>query len=256
MYQEFSVIYESKIKEDFNYKQMADFILKQLNKAAIRPQHALDMGCGTGNASAELVRYFDEMVLCDPSTEMLTLAREKFENPYRPIFLQGNAADFEMAGRFDLIFSVLDIPNYLNQEELRAYLKKSWINLKPKGLMIFDFSSSFKLKENSHIGTFVYDDEDYFHVWENNLIEDKLEITINAFLIKHQDHVKKANDELYERITEEQVMYLHSAETIEQEAKKVGFIIRGSYDGYTDAATGDQTKRFVYVLEKGENYNG
>lgn len=252
MYQEFSVIYESKIKEDFNYKQMADFILHELKKASIKPRYALDMGCGTGNASAELVRHFGEMVLCDPSTEMLTLAREKFENPYRPIFLQGNAVEFEMVGRFDLIFSVLDIPNYLDQEELKAYLKQSWINLKPKGLLVFDYSSGLKLKESAQVGTFVYDDEDYFHVWENNLIEDRLEITINAFL-KQQEDAKNGADELYERITEEQVMHLHSAEMIEEEAKKVGFKIRGSYDGYTDAASGDQTKRFVYVLEKGEN---
>ena len=252
MYQEFSVIYESKIKEDFDYKQMADFILQQLRKASIKPQYVLDMGCGTGNASAQLVRYCDEMVLCDPSAEMLTLAREKFENPYCPIFLQGNAVDFEMVGRFDLIFSVLDIPNYLNQEELKAYLKQSWINLKPKGLMIFDLSSGLKLKESAQVGTFVYDDEDYFHVWDNNLIDGRLDITINAFL-KQQEHSKKGADDLYERIIEEQVMHLHSTEMIEEEARKVGFKIRGSYDGYTNAASDDQTKRLVYVLEKGEN---
>lgn len=256
MYEEFSVIYESKIKEDFNYKEMASFILQQLENASIKPRHVLDMGCGTGNASVELVRHFGEMVICDPSSEMLTLAREKFQNPYRPTFIQGNAAEFEMAGRFDLIFSVLDIPNYLDNEELKAYLNQSWKNLKEKGLLIFDFSSILKLKETSEIGTFVYDADDYFHVWENNLLEDRLEITINAFIKAQQDGLKSGLDHLYKRITEEQVMFLHSTKTIEEEARKVGFKIGGSFDGYTPRASGEQTKRFVYVLEKGENKNG
>lgn len=118
--------------------------------------------------------------------------------------------------------------------------------------MIFDLSSGLKLKESAQVGTFVYDDEDYFHVWDNNLIDGRLEITINAFL-KQQEHSKKGADDLYERIIEEQVMHLHSTEMIEEEARKVGFKIRGSYDGYTNAASDDQTKRLVYVLEKGEN---
>lgn len=252
MYQEFSAIYEEKIKEDFNYEEMACFMLRQLKEAGITRHRALDMGCGTGNASMGLIRYFDEMVLCDPSSEMLNLADVKFPNPYRPMLLQANAAEFEMAGRFDFIFSVLDIPNYLDESEFAHYLENSWKNLKTKGLMIFDLSSVLKLREMADSGTFVYDDEDYFHVWENQLMDETLEMTINVFTRTPSNKGSSKADGLYKRITEEQTMYLHPAKTIEQMTVNAGFRIRGKYDGYTKVFATDETRRLVYVLEKGE----
>lgn len=256
MYQEFSAIYEAKIKEDFNYDEMADFMLRQLRGALIPMDDALDMGCGTGNASLSLVRHFRRMVLCDPSMDMLTLAREKFKNPYRPVFLHGHAAEFEMTGRFDLIFSVLDIPNYLDREELSAYVQHSWNNLKARGLMIFDLSSVLKLEEAARAGVYVYDDEDYFHVWENHKADQTLEMTLNVFTKVPPDGSGTGCDGYYKRITEEQIMYLHPAQMIEKTVTGVGFRIRGCYDGYTDQAAGRETRRLVYVLEKGETTNG
>lgn len=246
MYQEFSKIYEEKIKEDFDYKKMAAFVRSQLQMARIKPEQILDMGCGTGNASLELVFDARQMILCDPSQEMLTLARNKFRAPYLPQFIQGRADEVRLPNRFDLVLSVLDVPNYLEAGELRSYLKNSYNNLKDQGLLIFDLSSVYKLEEMARIGTFIYDDENYFHVWENTLEDGKLQMEINLFSRQTQ----AGQDGLYQRITEKQTMFLHSKEEIEERAQESGFHILGTYDDYSEVRDGVQTKRLVFVFKK------
>lgn len=246
MYQEFSKIYEEKIKEDFDYKKMAEFMRQQLQTAGIKPDHILDMGCGTGNAGVELATLARQMVLCDPSSDMLTLARNKFKAPYLPQFILGRADEVRLPDRFDLVLSVLDVPNYLDKAEFRAYLTNSFSNLKATGLLIFDISTVYKLEEMARIGTFIYDDENYFHVWENDLQDNKLELEINLF----SKTASSTRDDLYQRITEKQTMFLHTTPEIEEQARAAGFRILGTYDGYTLLPGGSTTKRLVFVLKK------
>lgn len=249
MYENFSRIYEEKIREDFSYPQMAAFIRAHAGSSRLRIRQALDLGCGTGNASLELVKDFEQLVLCDPSPDMLALAREKFRAPFLPVFLQASAASVQLPGRFDLIYSVLDVLNYLTFAEVSACLAACYLNLKPKGLVVFDISSEKKLKEMAQTGAFVYDDEDYFHVWENTLDEDHLDLTINLFV--RAQHGSRGS-ELYERITEEQTMYLHPAAQVKESIRNAGFRLKGCYDGYTDLPAQDSSDRLVYVLEKGD----
>ena len=246
MYQEFSSIYEEKIRKDFDYKKMAGFIRQHCQAAGIKPNLVLDMGCGTGNASLELVQDVRQMVLCDPSSEMLTIARNKFKAPFLPQFIQGMADEIRIPDRFDLILSVLDVPNYLEQDELKAYLRNSYGNLKTLGLLIFDVSSVFKLEEMARVGTYIYDEDHYFHVWENKLKGQQLEMEINLFI----KEPPPANTDLYQRITEQQTMFLHPRTDIEVWAREIGFGIIGVYDDYAEILAKPNTQRMVFVFKK------
>lgn len=243
MYEKFSAVYEQKIREDFSYPQMAAFVRRRVSEKRLRVMSALDLGCGTGNASQEMAKDFGQLVLCDPSPDMLALAREKFRPPYLPLFLQASAESVHLPGRFDLIYSVLDVLNYLTPSQAGRCLAACYTNLKAKGLVIFDISSPHKLEQMGKTGTFVYDDEDYFHVWENELHTDHLDLTLNLF-------VRSGSSDLYERITEEQTMYLHWSDPLEQSIRRAGFKLQGCYDGYSEKPAHPGSSRLVYVLEK------
>lgn len=248
MYKDFSTIYEEKIREDFDYKKMAAFVTRALDDQGIRPQAVLDMGCGTGYAALEFVRTAGSMVLCDPSPEMLALARNKFKPPALPRLIQGSADEVSLPGQFDLVLSVLDIPNYLSESQLAAYLGLSYNNLKARGLLVFDLSSVHKLEEMARIGTFIVDEADYFHVWENHLAEgppQRLDMELNVFL-----KAAPPARGLYERITEIQSMFLHPVEQVTRQAQTAGFKVAGIYDDYTLKPADDRTKRLVFVLIK------
>lgn len=254
MYQEFSRIYEEKIREDFDYKQMAAFVRQSLTREGVKPGSILDMGCGTGNASLELITDTRQMILCDPSADMLSLARNKFRAPYLPQFIQGRADEVRIPNQFDLILSVLDVPNYLTGAEAAAYLKNCSINLKEGGLAIFDLSTVFKLEEMARTGIYIYDDENYFHVWENTLHDvsgqgRSLEMEINLFIREDLKNLQ-VKEPLYRRITEQQTMYFHTKDEIEKGAQKSGLKILGVFDGYTDKKAEVQSNRMVFVLKK------
>ena len=187
MYEDFARIYDERIHEDFDYRAMADFIRRVIQELGIRVRTALDMGCGTGNASLALDGVADELILVDPSAEMLSLAQAKFNGRRQPKLIQAPAATFRMKERFDLIYAVLDVPNYLAEDELSGFLESSAINLKDGGALIFDLSTPKKLTAMAQAGPFIFDAEDYFHVWENELKEGHLELTINAFIRSGQN---------------------------------------------------------------------
>lgn len=248
MYQEFSVIYEKKIKEDFDYQAMAGFVRRAMKDHGVPRGHLLDMGCGTGNAGFELRKDFHELVLCDPSEEMLVLARGKFTPPYLPRFILGKAEDFRMPERFDLILSILDVPNYLDPQGLQSYLENSWMNLKAGGLLIFDISSPFKLMKMAEDRTYIYDEDDYFHVWENQLEEDRLRMEINLFVKSGEDG--SAKEPLFRRITERQSMQIITKEEIVQRVQPLGFTVAGVHDGYSQDPIKADSHRMVFVLKK------
>lgn len=254
MYKDFSVIYERKIKEDFDYAAMGGFIRKTLGDLDVPRGCLLDMGSGTGNAGFELRKDFKELVLCDPSEDMLVLARDKFTPPYLPRIILGEAETFRMSNRFDLILSVLDVPNYLSPQDLSSYFENSWENLREGGLLIFDISTPFKLMKMAEDRFYIDDEDDYFHVWENRLDGAQLKLEINLFV--KSDGSAPGKEPLFQRITEEQTMQLITKEEIVRRVQTLGFTIVGVYDGYSYDPVKPDSSRMVFVLKKEKNGNG
>jgi SAM-dependent methyltransferase len=100
----------------------------------------LDVGCGTGNSFAPMLKRGWEVAACDISAAMVELARAKV----------GDAAKLSVAdmrelpdfGAFDLVWSLDDAVNYLlDEEELGQALSGMRRNLGPDGLLIFDVNT-------------------------------------------------------------------------------------------------------------------
>ncbi len=85
-------------------RDLDDWVFAQAGK---RPLRILDAGCGQGQFSLELARQGHELVLCEPSADMLEVARQAFQTLVQPNvqFVQSTIQNLsrEEIGDFDLV---------------------------------------------------------------------------------------------------------------------------------------------------------
>ncbi len=99
------------IMQDVAYDDWIRFVIREATARGWRGDgRVLDMGCGTGNATAPWVARGLEVVGVDASREMLAVARAKL--PDTP-FVEGDLRNAPLPGPFDLAVAVFDTLNNL-----------------------------------------------------------------------------------------------------------------------------------------------
>ena len=96
----------------------------------------LDLCCGTGLLTAELVALGYRLVGVDCSVAMLALARRRLGPD--TVLAQQTLPDLTIGGVFDAAVCAFDGLNYLSPAELRATLAAVAGRLRPGGWLVFD----------------------------------------------------------------------------------------------------------------------
>lgn len=255
MYKEFSRIYDSLIEEDFSYKDCLDFIKRKIEKEKIPKELYIDLGCGTGILSTKLSMEFKKSILVDSSEEMLMISREKFPLVNGPQFILKDVLSFKTKEKANLIVSTLDIPNYLNTlEEVKRYIDNGMNSLREDGILIFDISSESKLISMAG-KTFIMDEEEYFHSWENELREENnekyIDMTLNIFKKVNNSTNSSNSGSSYKRIIEEQTMLIINSVELLKYIKEKEYYVE-VFNGYTDNKMSEDFDRHVFVISKGK----
>ena len=220
-YTSFSEIYDSLMHPDINYEHIADFIENLFDKFDKSPDMIVDLACGTGNLTLPLARRGYDMIGIDKSFDMLTVARKKAKDNKEILFLN----------------QVLN-PNSLY--EMFKKIKTCFLN--PGGIVIFDISSEYKLKNIIGNNTFIHDDEDIFYSWENRFIEKySLSDMYLNFFVK--------DVKLYERFVERHLQKAYSQKTVKEILKKAGFKKITAFDGFSFEKANSKSERIVFVAE-------
>ena len=133
-------IYEH-VMRHVNYRQWAHYIDNVIKKLDIKPNKVLDIGCGTGNFIHEMSLLGYQTEGCDPSGEMLQIARTN--NPgtfFRKDELPRLSQIAENS--FQLVTCMYDTMNYLTSLNTFAEaLNRIYQLLQPGGYFIFDVVS-------------------------------------------------------------------------------------------------------------------
>lgn len=139
-----AAIYDD-IMADVEYDCWADFVLTYARDAHLQLHTALDLACGTGGFTRELLAAGLDVVGLDSSAEMLGVARERLPEVE---WVTGDLRTFSLSRRFDLITCVFDsLNNLLVPEELGAAFARVYEHLEAGGLFAFDLNTRLGVRE-------------------------------------------------------------------------------------------------------------
>lgn len=104
-------------------------------------RRALDLACGTGKSTAQLIARGYSVLACDISPGMIAQARRRYPE-HADGFLVADMRDLPELGEFDLILCLDDAVNYLlSADDLAAAFSCAARALAPSGIFAFDVNS-------------------------------------------------------------------------------------------------------------------
>ena len=152
---------------DVRYSRWADYIEKHFARSALPIHTVLDLACGTGSLTAELMGRGYEMICADRSAEMLSVAAEKCRDLVGepPVFLCQSMEKLDLYGTVDACVCCLDSVNYVTSpRKLKKAFQRVHLFLMPGGLFLFDINTPDKLRGLDG-GMFIDETDDAYCVW-------------------------------------------------------------------------------------------
>lgn len=126
---------------------------------------ALDVACGTGKSTYQLLRLGYQVEGCDISEEMLVQARAKRELADVRFFWADACRRIEADRRYDLVTCLDDAVNFvLRVDELAGLFNEAARVMLPGGVLIFD-CNTVSCYRTSYSETRVEENADAYFVW-------------------------------------------------------------------------------------------
>lgn len=243
-YYEFAKVYDY-LNNEIDYKRKAEYFNSILLENGVKNKGILlDAACGTGNLSIEMTKKHWDVLGCDSSCEMLSIASFKAQKYNYPItFINQKLQDLDLCDNIDAAVCMQDSLNHItDSEDLQKAFYKISSFLNKGSVFIFDLNTIYKHNHILANNIFCYDFDDVYLVWKNNLLEDNI---VNIEL----DIFKKKN-KLYERFTESFNERAYFDYEIKDMLDKAGLLLLHIYKSDTFLPPDEETQRVVYVTRK------
>lgn len=239
-YNHFAEIYDD-LTENVNYKVRSEYISDFFNKYDIPENgYILDLACGTGSVCSELLKKGYRLIGIDKSPEMLSAADKKLDGAAE--LINAEMQNFTLTEPADAVICLLDSINHLETEtDVEKCFKCVYNSLKENGLFIFDVNTVYK--HNCVLGdnTFVFDEEDYFLSWDNELLENnKVRIILDIFMY---------NGSSYDRFSEEFIETAYDSDLIKRLLSPY-FEVLGVYNEFTLEPPEKDSERLYFVCKR------
>jgi SAM-dependent methyltransferase len=230
-----------RLMSQVDYGTWCDYIVSLFAQARRPILEVMDLACGTGNLTRELLLRGYRVSGLDASAEMLSVAREKLPEVE---FFQGDFLRWGIERDFDAVTCVFDsLNNILLDEEMMAAFSEVSDHLRPGGIFVFDLNTVYGLKRYWNDNIRVHEDEGIFSVWRTRFIKpDKSELRISVFA--EEGGAWKRMDELH-------IERGYTAAGIIRMLKKVpGFSEARAFHHLTLLPPGRKTGRITFVAIK------
>ena len=231
--------YEELAEKD-GYEEWGDRVLA-LAKKYSQGKKCADLACGSGFFTRKLKKGGFDVFGCDISDEMLVEAQKKSAEQGLSIeYRKQNLASFISFEKLDIVTVINDGFNYLEGKKFKKAISAISKNLKKGGVLIFDVSSAYKLRNVIADNLFAEDLDELTYLWFNELSGDKLTMSL-TFFIKHGDK--------YVRKDEVHVQYIHELDFIKSVLKENSFEIAELFGKNQDEIL-DTDERWNFVAIK------
>lgn len=244
-YEFLSRIYDE-LMANVDYPKWAQFMSDLAEKQGEKPINILELGCGTGNITLELLKMGYEVVGVDISEEMLEIAREKTADfGEKAILITQDITDMDFdVYEIDCVMACNDTFNYIvEKEELASLLDYLYPRMKKGGQLVFDISSRYKLEHILGNNVFGESFEDWAYLWENFYDEQEQLITMEINIFTQEN-------ELYHRDIETHYQRAYTEEEIIDLLKKTGFREIKTYGDFEWEAGHARTERIFFSCIK------
>ncbi len=234
-YKSFAAFYDS-LTYNVNYEAACGYITSFLNKG--EGLKLLDLACGTGSMTKLMCDAGYDVTGVDLSEDMLLVASSKCSAS----FIKADMRSFDFKERFDNCICCLDSINHLNSlEDWKSCFESVYKSLKTGGVFVFDVNTVYKHNSVLADRTFVFDEEDYYLVWDNEDEGDnKIRIMLDFFVF---------NGVNYDRFSEE---FYESAFALDEikSALSPCFEVLGIYDNITQNPPENDSERVFFICKK------
>lgn len=237
--------YYDVLTENVDYKNLAEYLDCIIKKEGNGGNLILDLACGTGSLSFELVKKGYDVVSVDGSEEMLSEAMNKAETFGNPIFLNQSMQNLDLFGTIDAAVCTLDSINHLKtKKDVEKAIERVSLFLNNGGLFIFDVNTLYKHKEVLSQNSFIYDTDKVYCVWQNQFLEEDSSVNITL------DFFEKKKNGDYIRFFEEFSEQYYDDNFIIETLRKYKLICVNRFDDFTNNPVNEKTQRIVYVCRK------
>lgn len=242
-YDVFSRFYDL-LTDNVEYKKRADYFCRLLSMCGVNSGILLDLGCGTGGMSLEMIKRGFDVIGVDSSVGMLSVARDKAaESGAQLLLLNQPMEEIDLYGTVDCAICVLDGINHLDggEQVIRTFERVS-LFMNPGGVFAFDVNTIYKHKNILADNAFVYESDGVFCVWQNSLNADNsVDIDLDFF---------EEDGEAYYRSSESFTERAYDIEQIKEWLKEAGFEVAGVFNDMTEDAPGSNCERAVFLAKK------
>lgn len=216
MYADFALVYD-RLMAEVDYVSWAELYKNLLFKRNIKNGASIvECACGTGNLSVLLSEYFSVSGV-DISEDMLSVAHSKARSHGKRInFIRQDMRELFFHKKQDAVLATCDGVNYLDSKGFISFLASVYKLLNFDGVIAFDVSTPYKLKEILGNNTFTLVEDDICYIWQNFWNEDERKTLLSL------DIFTKTGDK-YLRIKEEQQQWAHNTNFIEKSLENAGF---------------------------------
>ena len=206
-------LYEKLIK-DCDYENWSQYLLNKITSLT-SGKKGLDLACGSGLITRYFARNGFIMTGGDISEQMLAKAKSlSIKEKLNIDYYLADLINLYVKDKFDFVTVINDGINYIKPQNLKKVFKGISKQLKSGGILIFDISSEYKLKNILGNNLFGEDDQNYSYLWFNTLYENRVEMDLSFFIKQKDVYVKKE---------EKHVQYIHLQQDILLKAQENGF---------------------------------
>ncbi len=222
-YRDFAAFYDA-LTEDVDYAAWAEYLLSLFTRHGASPTTLLDLACGSGSLSLELVERGIEVIGVDGSADMLAVAREKAtEEGADILFLCQDMRELDLYGTVDGAVCLLDgLSHILKTADLAEIFRRLGLFIAPNGLLIFDVNTPHKHEITLGDNAFVYELDEFLCVWRNRYLPATGEVNMALDFFLEEDGV-------YRRYTDRVRERAYSLSTWKKLLTDAGFDLLGVY---------------------------
>lgn len=243
-YMQFANIYDG-LMDDFDYSLWANYILEILEKNKVKSNKVLELACGTGNLTEELLKRHMRVDAFDLSNDMLVRAQQKLSRYKTLRLFNMDMTNFNLSSTYDIALSICDSINYiLDEKDLAKTFKNVYKHLNPNGVFIFDINSFHKISSILGDNVFIEDRDEVFYTWDNKYDPlTKIGVYYLTFFTKEEGGLYRRFDEIHKQrayTKEEVVIALNEA----------GFTSVEVLEAFAFKAPTDTSERVNFVAKK------